>query len=210
MTPRRSKKRYLFRYTHISALLSILDRREISLGDAARWEDTNDTHFLERYRGQGFLRALCFTQVKETSHHWKMYAAGPLGVRIEFSKERLLSAIKNHAESRSFRYRQVKYLKANEAASLKMNDLPFIKRHPFRDEREFRIVFRSNDHRDNIAVQIGLESVTAVTLSPELPDELVEAVKNTIKAISGCDQLNIGKSRLLNYKTWKNKVLKLK
>ena len=90
--------RYLRRYTNLPALAYLLSSRVISLLDPQTWDDTNDSHFLALYREKKNLKsvlALCFTQVAETYHHWRVFAEGSSGVCIKFNQTKLFQSSEN-------------------------------------------------------------------------------------------------------------------
>ncbi len=156
---RRHDERALRRYS-IPALIYLLTAKKMTLLDPASWDDNNDSHFLMLYREKKSLQtvlALCFTQTSETYHHWRVFAGGSSGICITFDKDKLVSAMKTQAGVTA---RAVRYLKLPEIRSrkLKVDDLPFLKRFPYGDEREFRIIYESKRVRAtalDIAIPIG-------------------------------------------------------
>ena len=86
------------------------------------------------------LLAVCFSQEAETYHHWSVFASGSSGVCISFKKEELLAELEQYEGVRA---RVVSYIQLNELeqTSRKVNNLPFMKRAPFRPESEFRVIF---------------------------------------------------------------------
>jgi hypothetical protein len=82
-----------------------------------------------------------------------------------------------------------------------LQDLPFIKRYQYRDEKEFRLVCLTEDDGAK-TLQIELESVKQIVLSPWLPLPLQEAVTDTIKSIDGCKNISVYRSGLLQNEQW--------
>ena len=197
----------LRRYTDIPALIHLLTARKITLLDPASWDDKNDSHFLALYREKKALEtvlALCFTQTSETYHHWRVFAGGSSGTCITFDKDMLLSAMTKRAGVTA---RKVRYLKMGEIRSrrLKVDDLPFLKRFPYGDEQEFRIIYESSRVRAAaLDIAIPLACIKRITLSPWIPEALTAPVKDTIRRIKGCAPLKITRSTLIGNEQWKD------
>jgi hypothetical protein len=197
----------LRRYTDFTALTYLLTKREITFLDPRTWDDRNDSHYLKLYRKKHKFQtvlALCFTQARETYHHWRVFANGSSGVCIEFKRDVLLDALRKHGGIHS---RAVKYLTAKEmtTAGTAARDLPFLKRHAFEDEREFRILFASTaDKLPKLDIPIPLESIKHISLSPWLHHDLSDPLIHILRSISGCRVLKISHSSLINNERWKN------
>src|ERR1039458_1037382 len=84
--------------------------------------------------------ALCFTMADETYHHWKVFTHGSDGARVTFRRKELLDVF---AKIKDVRKRPVKYKRIKDVLTFHpaITELPFLKRHPYRDEKEFRIVY---------------------------------------------------------------------
>jgi|HubBroStandDraft_6_1064221.scaffolds.fasta_scaffold230909_2 hypothetical protein len=200
-------KKFLRRYTNIPSLLYILRKRQITLLDPETWDDQNDSHFLSVYRDKKSLRsvlALCFTQVSETYHHWRVFADGSAGVCITFARAPLLTTLKKKGNVTA---KSVRYLTLNEmeAKDLRVAELPFLKRYPYEDEREFRFVYESRTERiSTLDVPISLKCIDRITLSPWTPIALTDTLKETIREIRGCDSVKISRSTLISNERWKD------
>lgn len=199
--------KYLRRYTDLPALIYLLNERKLTLLDPQSWDDSNDSHYLGLYREKRNLKSLlavCFTQVDETYHHWRVFAPGPGGVCIRFIREKLLKAVKPRSDLRT---RRVKYLKLAElrAEILKVRDLPFLKRYAFEHENEFRMIYESRAKRLlKVDIDIPLSSIDRITLSPWIDRDLSYHVKTLIRSIQGCSGLSIMRSTLIGNEEWKN------
>jgi len=195
----------LYRYTEFPALVHMLERSELTLLDPHTWDDKNDTNFIALYQDKCSLKsvlALCFARSEETYHHWRIFAPGTSGVRIEFVEEKLKNSF-NHILG--LKYQDVKYLTINELKrqTIPKERLPFIKRYPFRPEKESRLLWESKTEEiSSLAVSIELSAISRITLSPWLHPSLVIVVKNLIKRIDGCEDLKISKSTLINNADW--------
>jgi len=195
----------LFRYTSFPVLLHILHTRSITLLDPRKWEDQNDTHFLERYRqlsGAETVLALCFTMASERAHHWEMFASGDSGLRIEFRKEELLSQFPPNEGVRhgAVTYRSIRHMQRNPP---EIEQLPFLKRLPYRDEMEYRVIFSSADEAiHSRSLPLDLSCIARISLSPWTPVPLVAPLKDTIGNIEGCRRIKVSRTTLLENEDW--------
>jgi hypothetical protein len=130
----------LRRYTQLAPLIHLLQQKCLTLLSPRTWNDKNDSYFLEVYRQRlnlGSVLALCFAESVETYHHWHVFAGQSSGVCLEFDKEVLIQSV---CQTVGIRCDSVKYpeIKTLRHAHPSTQDLPFVKRYPFKDEREFR------------------------------------------------------------------------
>jgi hypothetical protein len=184
----------------------MLKEKTITLLDPNSWDDSNDSHYLLVYKGRKGLKTLlatCFTQVAETYHHWRVFAAGSSGVCIKFKREKLLNVVEKCGGVRTG---EVEYLRLREIRSRKpgIDRLPFIKRHAFEDEVEFRVIFESSEsylHKKDIP--IPLSCIAKITLSPWADESLTEHVKEVLMGIDGCKHIEIARSTLIGNDEWK-------
>ena len=198
-------KKYLRRYTDLPSLIYLLRKRKITL-DPESWDDTNDSHLLRSYLQKNRLKsvlALCFIQVAERYHHWRVFANGSSGVCTRFKRSEILNAVK---KKNGLLARPVKFLKLNEMNGhrLAIEELPFSKRYPFQDEKEFRMVFGSKTVKHSkFDIDIPLSCIAGVTLSPWLHPDMFDHIVRTIKSIEGCGGVKIVRSTLINNEDWK-------
>ena len=198
--------KYLRRYTDLPAVFYLLRQRKLTLLDPASWNDKNDSYFLELYRERKGLKsvlALCFTQATETYHHWKIFADGSSGVCVRFQRESLMKAIN---QNQKIIARDVRYLKIDELRkrTLRIDDLPFCKRHPYEDEREFRLIYEFDAARKPFDISMPLSCVDRITLSPLIASVLADEVKKTIRNIPGCNEVEVVRSTLISNEQWKS------
>jgi hypothetical protein len=148
--------------------------------------------------------ALCFAQVEETYHHWRVFSHGADGVRIEFHKERLLEHFSGDPRVRAG---AVNYARIDdvERDAPSVDALPFLKRLPYQDEAEFRIVFTGDDAPG--PYPISIECIQRISLSPWLPHPLLQSVKETIRAIDGCARIPVIRSTLIDNERWQQATL---
>ena len=197
---------FLRRYTDVPALISLLTNRKITLLDPTAWDDRNDSYYLSLYKEKENLKtvlALCFTQAAETYHHWRVFANGSAGVCVQFDRVALLKAV---TKVTGIQAKEVTYLKLNEirGRTLKVPDLPFLKRYPFENEDEFRIIYTSAEHKlPALDIPVPLASIARIILSPWLHTALYANLKATLKSIKGCSDLSIIRTTLINNEEWK-------
>jgi hypothetical protein len=86
----------------------------------------------------------------------------------------------------------------------KLEQLPFLKRQPYQDEREFRLVYEDkSEESETKAFPIPLACISRVTLNPWLAPPLAAALKTAIKDVRGCSSLKVYQTTLLENETWK-------
>jgi hypothetical protein len=146
--------------------------------------------------------ALCFTQASETYHHWRIFAGGSGGACITFKRRELLSALKKQSGVRtgSVEYRKLKDIHRKAPP---VERLPFLKRYPFEDEREFRIIYESSVKESYHDVAIPTSCIDKVTLSPWLNQTLFAELRKTLESIRDCGDMRISRSTLTSNEEWK-------
>jgi len=199
------------RYTDLTALIDILSKKRIVLLDPISWDDKNDVFFMSKYKEKkklNTLLALCFTTKYETYHHWSVFAPGSSGVCIRFQRDGLIQCFEKIP---SVQFKEVNYKEITEVSNdgLSLNELPFLKRIPYKDEQEFRAIYESDNKEQIKEVPFCLSIIDRIVLSPWLPDALVETIKQTIKGINGCDKIKVYKTTLLSNANWLSAVDKL-
>jgi hypothetical protein len=146
---------------------------------------------------------ICFSSAKETFHHWKIYASGMSGVCIEFDKDKLIDAIiaLHGVKSKVVSYKWIMDARKDKP---KISDLPFLKRKPYEDEEEFRIIYSDKSQiMQTYDISITPKFINKITLSPFLPKTLFKSVETAIWNIEKCDALRIVRSTLLENEEWK-------
>jgi hypothetical protein len=193
------------RYTQLPAVINMLAKRQLTLLSPAAWDDKNDSYFLERYgvrRGLKSVLALCFTREVETYHHWAVFAPGPSGIRVSFSAARLQPFL-DACDGLRLEPERYLRLKDLEGRRLETDELPFVKRYPYRAEREVRLLWESADEaRTSLDIPIDLSVITDITLSPWLHPSLEAELKRTLKSIPGCSSVRISRSTLVGNAQW--------
>ena len=198
---------FLNRYTSFASLLAMLQRREITLLSPSLWEDRNDAFYMGEYKSRKQLKtlvALCFSQAEETYHHWRVFTHGADGVCITFRRAPLLNALKD-LRTGAVTYRKIADLPRFKP---KLEQLPFLKRAPYEDEREFRLIYEDKKiEAETKSFPIPLSCISRVTLNPWLAPPLAAAMKSAIKQISGCSGLKVYQTTLLENETWKKAAM---
>lgn len=196
------------RYTNLASALHLLRNRCLTLLNPETWDDRNDAFFMSEYKRLKKIKtllAICLADREETYHHWQVFSRGADGVCIEFDRDRILTTFRSSA-GLIHQYVSYKLIsKANSMSEVDLENLPFIKRWPFGDEREYRAVFVSTEEElRTFAVPIDLKAIKRITLSPWLAPGLVDAVRDTLKSMPGCGELQIYRSTLIDNKQWQN------
>ena len=95
------------------------------------------------------MLALCYTHSQETYHHWRIFAPTSSGVRITFNEQLL----RNSAIGiDGLQLAEVEYVKLADIRKEKLSRqrLPFIKRHPYRQESEVRLLGSPKQKKDSL------------------------------------------------------------
>jgi hypothetical protein len=200
----------LRRYTSLASLLALLQDKKLTLLSPGLWEDRNDAFYMGEYKskkGLQTLLALCFTESDETYHHWRVFTHGSDGVCIHFKREALLAAlpIGHQLVAGPVTYRKIPDLPRMKP---RLEQLPFLKRQPYSDECEFRLVYEDKKNEmETKAFAISVRTIARVTLNPWLSAPLAAAVKRAIKSTQGCATLKVYQTTLLENETWKKAAL---
>jgi hypothetical protein len=197
---------FLRRYTELPYVIEFLHTEQLALLSPASWDDRNDSFYIEEYaRRAGVLSvyALCLADGAETYHHWRVFSHGSGGVCIQFGREQFLAAV---AQAPGLRAQAVQYRTINElqAAAPALDELPFLKRHAFQDESEFRLFHASSQAGPPVhRIAMPRSAVDRIILSPWLPDSVAKHVKETLKSIPGCSKVKVYRSTLVENENWK-------
>ncbi len=202
-----SLKEYVRRYTTIAAMLDILRRQELPLLNPDSWDDRNDRYFMARYKEakklQG-LYALCAARCSETYHHWRVFTGAADGACLELRRKPLESAL---AKIDNVRFGPVDYLLLDDVDGLTKTDvdrLPFVKRHGFAAEEEYRIILESDQPQAAaLSIELPLAFIGRIYLNPWLPRPLAESIIATVRELPGCKKLSIQRSHLIDSARWK-------
>ncbi len=198
---------YIRRYTTISAMLDILRRQELPLLNPDNWDDRNDRYFMARYKEAKKLNglyALCAARCSETYHHWRVFTGAADGACLELRRQPLEAAL---GKLGNVRFGEVDYLVLDKVDGLTKADidrLPFVKRHGFAAEEEYRIILESDEAQGAaLSIELPFEFIGRIYLNPWLPKSLAESVIATVREIPGCKKLSIQRSHLIDSARWK-------
>jgi len=185
-------------------LLDLLTRKKIFLIDPSTWEDRNDAEIILEYKRRKKipkLFALCFCIGDETVHHWKTYADGISGCCIEFDEKKLLACFRS---IKGVRWGDVIYktIDAVENSTIELDRIPFIKRWPYRFEKEFRILWEGKTSRNTIDLDIDLNSINKITLSQRMPADVYSSIEELLRGKINDPSIEINKSTLYENSRW--------
>lgn len=196
----------LKRFTSLAVALDMLVERRLTLLSPKTWDDQNDIAYLEAYRQKREVKkvfALCFTQAAETFHHWRVFAGGLEGVRINIDKHALLQSL---VADPCYVWNDVEYLTLEKVAAMReidVFDMPFFKRFAFRDELEFRLLYECGDPKALVHhVPIERRWIKSITVSPWMPQTLLDSVKTAIHSIDGCKDVRVQKTNIREHDRW--------
>ena len=190
-------------YTDLSALLHLLVKKKLTLRDPENWDDVNDRHYLTLYKESRQLKsvlALCFVRSSERYHFWRVFAGGRGGVRIRFKRRPLLDAIQAQP---GLRWGRVVYQRLDKIGTVPIDQFPFVKRHGFKDEKEFRIIYESSIKVAKLDIPIPLSCIHSIKLSSWLHPDLFSDIRKVLHSVEGCDSMHIVRSNLIDNEKWK-------
>lgn len=203
---------YVKRYTTLASALDILVSQSITLLNPGSWADRNDAYFLrlleERLKDKSVL-ALCCTASPERSNHWDTFGPTMDGVCIEFKRDELERALSQGGAI----FKQVTYLSnkgLNQVKKLKLEELAFLKRQAYRNEREWRAIkYCDGVGITNAKIAIPLSAINKIYLSPRIPRSVRDSLKKALRSIPGCSGLGIARSSIYDSLTWQKAGRKL-
>jgi hypothetical protein len=200
-------KKFIRRYTSISATIDILRRKEIVLLDPQNWDDRNDRYFMNLYKKQRKIEGLyglCASRASETYHHWRVFTGPADGACVELTRAPLEKMLGSKSGVRFGNVEYMKYQDLEELTGKDFDRLPFVKRQGFSDEEEYRIIAESSSAQETAyPIPIKLGWINRITINPWLADSITESVIAALKQLPGCDNLRVQKSRLIDSSRWK-------
>ncbi len=198
----------LRRYTKLAAALNILETKSITLLNPVTRDDRNDSHFMAEYKKVkkfDTTLAVCFTEAIDTYHHWYVFSHGTEGVRIDFDKDKLINAFEKFENTRHGAVKYMRVVDLKNDKDLTAADLPFLKRLPYKAEREYRFIYEAQGNVENFKnFPIQLDWIDRITLSPWMPKSIRPAIRNTIKGIDGCSHIKVVCSTLIMNDQWQS------
>ena len=198
----KKKPLYLRHYTNRSSLLKILKTMSLRLGNPEKWEDRNDFASVAAYKrktGAEEIRVLCFAHGLEVVHHWNTYAKKD-GCCIMLKSNKIINYLE---KSGCFLHREMKYysredLTAKKLRVLETEKIPFIKRHPYECEKEYRVIWTGKKSEQPPSIPIK-DCIEYITLSPSFKKDDGEKLSDFLyKTYS----IKTNNSRILESKDW--------
>ncbi len=197
----------LNRFTSLPVLFDMLWHKRLVLLDPSKWEDRNDAYFLARFKAKMHSKsvlAVCFSMARETSHHWKVFASGIAGVCVEFDRNQLLSKVRS---DNKLRHGVVRYSSIADLVKSPpdIHDMPFTKRLPFADEKEYRIIYVNSDKKlETYSIAITPKMIRSITLSPNMPKSVAQTIIKLIHSQRDFRFTDVSYSTLLENEKWKS------
>jgi len=198
----------LRRYTDVSATLDMLLNKHFALVDPSAWDDKNDSYFLRAYQECSpdieAVRVACLTERDETYHHWRIYAHGRNGICQVFNKDKLIKFVEKNPNLRGGFVKYISNQKLPQLQNFASQAVPFLKRLPYGDEGEYRIVYESFLGTGQVqTVPMPLDLLSRIVVSPWTPDVLYLALKQVIKALPDCKGVTVTRSLLTDTPAFK-------
>ncbi|MEW6539396.1 MAG: DUF2971 domain-containing protein [Pseudomonadota bacterium] len=201
----------LRRYTDVLSLIDILTHRRITLTSPVQWVDQNDSHGLEVYRRRekaDYVTAFCMTQADETYHHWHIFAGHGHGVCVVFYKDKFIKHVSALSEivHGPVVYRNLSSI--NREKSVPTDELPFLKRKMFEDEREYRLVGLGDELFGSMSkhLPISLGLIKRVVFSPYAPRPLLDTLKERLVVDKEVEAITFRHSTLTNNREWRKAI----
>ena len=201
MTNNKSSNK-LNRFTTLPYLLELLKTSKLSILSPNTWEDHNDRDILMDYKekmGRTSILALCFTDQRETIHHWKAFSNGESGCCIEFDKQKLIDEI---SKDENIQHKNVNYRLIKASQTIDTKDIPFSKRIQYECENEYRLVMLTDEDILYYQIVIPLNFITKITLSPSLPKLTFNVIKEVIEKLIDGLNITINHSSLFENEDW--------
>lgn len=171
--------KFLHRYTSINELRYLLRENVIKFSNWKRWPDENDKELLKIYENKikKSVFVYCLSSGSESIHHWSAYA-NKNGCRLKFN----LDIINLLIQKNNIIARPISYIKQSDLASqnLTVQDLPFLKRYPYKVENEFRLVKIRKQDFGYFSLNVCPEIITKISLSPFNTEEHNERLMNSL------------------------------
>lgn len=198
---------YVKRYMKLEHAVLTLKKRQLFLPNPDQWDDSNDQEFVKIYRKHidaKSVYAMCCTMSPERYHHWRIFTdkEQASGVCIEFKRAPLQAALNTLPFVRAQR---VEYIPIKDLRGLGFSteDLPFIKRVGYKDEREWRVLVTLPESQKRVfKIGFDLACVHRIILNPWLNEDDRKQVRRALKPLVP-DGAHITATYLRNSAEWK-------
>lgn len=223
-----SQRRLINRFIALEHVYDMLQNKRIIFPTHHSWDDKNDVELINEYQKRKGIKKIflyCCLNESETIHHWEYFfkregKKDVSGCCVEFKREELIACLKKEVKRKggNFRHANVKYKKIGEIDSSKIQrgDMPFIKRWPYRYEKEYRLIWEGENSEDIIKVnssellqwRFDLSIIKRITVSGKIPKEEFKSIKEKIFSLSDGRCIEVNHSKVYEYPAWINKFKK--
>ena len=195
----------LNRFTTLPVLLDLLHRKKLVLLDPDSWDDKNDSKIISKYKEYKKVNvcAICFSMTSETVHHWKTFSNGVSGCCIQFNAQKLFEIVNS---INGVRHDPVQYKRINDVGRnpISLEKVPFTKRLPYECEKEYRIIFETNEEIKFFEIDIPLEIIEKITFSQQMHPQIYDTLKKHLKSAFPDLSIKINHSTLYENHKWLN------
>jgi hypothetical protein len=195
--------KFLHRYTSINELRYLLRKNAIKFSNWKNWPDENDKELLKIYKSKinKSVFVYCLTSGSESIHHWSAYA-NKNGCRLKFNLDIINSLIRKN----NIIARPVSYIKQSDLTyqNLTVQDLPFLKRFPYKVENEFRLVKIRKKDFGSFSLNVGPEIINKISLSPFNTEAYNERLMNSLIKKHPYLKNKFSFSKVNKYENWIN------
>lgn len=204
-----ASKGFFRKYMPLGRALDTL-KQGMYLADPEKWEDGNDKICVYRYAEifKQSVRAICVTEGTEKYHHWRSYSEPGLMVALLLPKKAFIAQWGALASpDYQTRHAPVSYFPIRQAAEIAPADLVFSKFNGYESEQEYRFVAMA-DRLESLPQRLPLSAATVkgIIVNPWADNDLVEAIRIAVNAISPFASLSVTKSTVLGKDKWIAKI----
>ncbi len=180
------------------------------LAHPEKWADGNDKVCAQRYTEifKKSVRAICVTEGTEKYHHWRSYNEPGLMVALLLSKKAFIAQWDALASSGyQTRHAPVRYFPIRRATEIAPENFVFSKFNGYESEQEYRFVAMA-DRLEGLPQRLPLSSdaVKGIIVNPWADNDLVEAIRIAVNAISPFASASVTKSTVLGKDKWIAKI----
>lgn len=89
-----------------------------------------------------------------------------------------------------------------------IEDIPFIKRTQYKDEEEYRIIYKGQKNKENYhSLGISPDCINSILFNPWIPTDMCKASADLLKSINGYFNVDIRRSPIIDSAGWRNLLL---
>ena len=97
------------------------------------------------------------------------------------------------------KYRRIKSIEENP---IKIDQMPFRKRYPYRIEKEFRVIWEGTTNKKYIEIDIDLNSIIKITISQNMPNDIYHTIVDLLRSEINDPERKINRSTVFESKRW--------